>query len=172
MLIQDAKNTDTLGDLGNSDGTGSNSMPSEPPSYLQAVASTNTISITTSDTGSASVSGTTIRADPIIPTPLNYIEISNSKPIRGKWNINPALVIPTLLLPLTSPIVEEGTNQIRPNLRLYTRDGNISADVWISEPIASSGVDNKATAKDTVLDVMTKDGNVSLRVVSIFHFVY
>jgi hypothetical protein len=173
---------------GDRDGGNINSYP---PAYSQAVGSTNyAVSPSVNnekwhnqdqDYTAPPPGGPSTSSGTPIPAPTNYVHVfKRDGSIRGTWNIHPDLQIPTSFL-LSSP-TRADTNYAKskiwkhaddnipvdatgpqPNLMLHTRDGRVYADVWISD---SAKQDESKPRQPTLLDLNTRDGKVTLRLVS------
>lgn len=169
MLIED-KTTD----LTNESGKGPVDGPSQfspPPAYSAAAHS--------SGTGrQGSYPGPQPDAEPFPPA-TNFAHVyRRDGEVRGRWNIDPSLSIPSAFLPSMDEDARKGRfswgssksdtkkggekeQEPMPNLKLHTRDGKIVADVAITE----SGAVN---SKPTLLDLYTRDGAINLRLVRMF----
>lgn len=176
---------------GNRDGGDINSYP---PAYSQAIGSTN-YAVSPSahnekwdgshnqdqDYTAPPPGGPSTSSGTPIPAPSNHVHIfKRDGHIRGTWNIHPDLQIPSALL-LSSPTradtnyaksriwhasndnIPIDANGPQPNLMLHTRDGRVYADVWISD---SEKQDESKPIQPTLLDLNTRDGKVTLRLVS------
>ncbi|PVG03188.1 hypothetical protein CPB86DRAFT_749300 [Serendipita vermifera] len=164
MLIEEKK---LAVKLGQEEGA----MGEQPPAYSQ---------VSTSPPVSP---GASTSSEPTIPPPSNFVHVfKRDANINGTWHIDPSLTIPAAF---SSPVDAESnyntTSKFKlfdrgvpaeeqqrpprpqPNLLLHTRDGRINADVWLRrEPISGQDV-----TKPTIIDLNSKDGNISLRLVCI-----
>jgi len=102
-----------------------------------------------------------------IPRALNFVSvIRNDKSIKTNFAINPRMAIPPSLLP---PLSEGETEADRKNLRLESRDCDISTEVWLlsdesrSEDASGSKTPQQPADRTTLL-LLAMDGRINAKI--------
>jgi len=110
--------------------------------------------------------GSTAILNPSVPNiqPCNFVNVfrADSK-IKGTWLLDPALSIPSELLP---PLSEGESEQTRKNLSLQTKDGSIKATIFVLPTTTEAWHQTVDRPLRAVIDTSTKDGDVTIRIVS------
>ena len=112
---------------------------------------------------------------PGIP-PSNFVHISRRDgSIRGTYVIDTSLSIPEDLLSAPQDAQARGKvigdisgeSDIRPNLKLETKDGSINANVWLVPHTESQDarVGNSIENERASIDAFTKDGSITVKLV-------
>lgn len=93
--------------------------------------------------------------------PSNYVSISrHNGSVKDTWVLDPALVIPSSLLP---PLSADETEDTRRNMNLKASNGAIEADITIA-PFSKSEDSKSPNSRRTTIHAKTSNGGVKVKV--------
>ncbi|KAG6909014.1 hypothetical protein DXG01_002400 [Tephrocybe rancida] len=129
-----------------------------PPAYTALIPPAPVLNETSIGNPSAS---TMVPALEPTTKPSNFIYISRGNgAVRGTWLLDPALTIPTVLLPPLSP---DETDVTRRNLTLIASNGPINADITLA-PNDPSAESTKMSRKRSTIYVKASNGPITMKV--------
>lgn len=128
--------------------------PEEPPAYHDNPAASPPVPAASSPLASSSSLPDVLPGPDYPAPPANYVNLKDkNRSVSGNWSIDTSLNPPTSLL---SPL-EEG-DLVRPNLKLYSHNGSVTANIRLITP--EEGELPRAT-----LDVSSHNGGVIVTIV-------